>query len=304
LILFLILNSIVVWSQYRTETKHLNFEGYERSYEVYLPKNYSEKTNYPVVFILHGGGGTAKGLIRTTSARFNKLANRDNFIAVYPSGIGKSWNDGARDTIGVARKLKINDVGFIETVIQQLKSNLSIDINNIFVCGISNGGFMAQRLAFELSDKIKGIGVVAANLSEIQSKKSFPKNPVSAIFINGTKDPLVPFNGGHVTIFKQKRGAILSVYESIEIWKEINDCSEKISEMPFPNTNSKDNCTAIKTVWQNPEKTNIQVVAIKVENGGHTWPGTKQNLPKWLVGNTNQDINGCDEIWSFFKSLK
>lgn len=100
------------YSQYHTETEYLNFEGYERSFEVYLPENYSDTINYPLVFILHGGGGTAKGLIRSTYARFNKLADLENFIAVYPNSIEKSWNDGARDTIGVARKLNINDVVF------------------------------------------------------------------------------------------------------------------------------------------------------------------------------------------------
>ena len=120
---------------------------------------------------MHGGGGNAKGLIRTTRARFNTLANRDVFIAVYPNGVGKSWNDGARDTIGVARKLNINDVGFFEEMINDLQQKYSINSNQVFACGISNGGFMVQRLAFELSDKIKGIGVVAANLSVVQSAK-------------------------------------------------------------------------------------------------------------------------------------
>ena len=192
LIIFLTLNLIFAFSQYNTETQYLNFEGYERSFEVYIPKNYSDSINYPLVFILHGGGGTAKGLKRSTFARFNKLADLEIFIAVYPNGIEKSWNDGARDTIGATRKLKINDVGFFEKMIETLQSNFSVDNKNIFACGISNGGFMVQRLAFKQSDKIKGIGVVAANLSKVQSEKPFPKNPVSVIFINGENDPIVP----------------------------------------------------------------------------------------------------------------
>ena len=292
------------FSQYHTETEYLNFEGYERSFEVYLPENYSELINYPVVFILHGGGGTAKGLIRSTYARFNKLADRENFIAVYPNGVEKSWNDGVRDTIGIARKLNINDVGFFEKMIETLQTNFSIDNKKIFACGISNGGFMVQRLAFELSDKIKGIGVVAANLSKVQSEKTFSKKPVSVIFINGTDDPIVPFNGGHVTVFKKKRGAVLSVEKSVNIWKEINGCTEQVNYITFADRNKNDNCTATKTEWINPHNSKIKVTEITIKNGGHTWPGSKQNLPKWLVGNTNRDINGCDEIWSFFESLK
>ena len=292
------------FSQYHTETEFINFEGYKRSFKIYIPANYSDSINYPLVFILHGGGGTAKGLIRSTYARFNKLADLENFIAVYPNGVEKSWNDGARDTIGTARKLNINDVGFFEEMIEKLQSKFSVDNNKIFACGISNGGFMVQRLAYELSDKIKGIGVVAANLSEVQSEKPFPKNPVPIIFINGTDDPIVPYFGGQITVFKTKRGKVLSVEKSINIWKGINECTEETNNTTFANRNKKDNCTATKTEWINPDNSKIKVTEIKIINGGHSWPGTKQNIPKWLVGNTNRDINGCDEIWSFFKSLK
>lgn len=304
IIFLLFLNSPSVFSQMHTETESFEFEGYDRSYQIYIPDTYSPNLSYPLVFVLHGGGGTAKGLIRTTKARFNQLAKQDNFIAIYPNGIEKSWNDGARDTIGVARKLNINDVGFIERLIEKLNSKLSIDTKKIFACGISNGGFMAQRLAYELPDKIKGIGVVAANLSKVQAEKEAPKISTSVIFINGTDDPLVPYNGGQVTVFRKNRGEILSVVKSIQHWKEINHCTQKLNEFSFPNKNEKDKSTAIKNTWINQKKPNIKVAAITVINGGHTWPGTKQNLPEWLVGNTNQDFNGCDEIWNFFKSIQ
>lgn len=294
---------MVASSQFRTSTKFLNFEDYERSFEIYIPANYSDKLSYPVVFILHGGGGSAKGLIRTTNSRFNELADENGFIAVYPNGIEKSWNDGARDSVGIARKLNINDVGFFEKMLENLDAEYNIDTKNIFVCGISNGGFMAQRLAFELSDKIKGIGVVAANLSKVLERQKYPENPVSVIFINGTDDPIVPYNGGEVCVFRKKRGEIFSVVETITIWKKINACTQETEQYVYPDTANNDNCNAIKSEWINPENPKLKVAAVTIKNGGHTWPGTRRNLPKWLVGNTNKDMNGCDEIWNFFASL-
>jgi len=292
-----------VSAQYRTETFFLEHDGLERSYEVFVPENYRMNKAYPLIFILHGGGGTGKGLVRTTRVRFNKLASQNNFIAVYPNGYGKSWNDGGRDTLGLARKMEIDDVGFFQKMIKKVSADFSINNKAIFACGISNGGFMAQRLAFELSGKIRGIGVVAANLSCVQSEEPFPKNPVPVIFINGTHDPLVPYHGGYVTVFKQKRGKVLSMERSLETWKKINACVVKASETKIPDKIKRDNCSAEKTVWANPENQNIKVVEIKVNNGGHTWPGTRQYLPKSLIGNTNRDFNGCDEIWLFFESL-
>lgn len=298
----LLVASISLSAQFRTERYIVEHAGKDRAYEIYVPKTFSPDKKYQAVLILHGGGGQASGIIRNTRGRFNQLAERDNFLAVYPEGFERSWNDGARDTFGVARKMNIDDVEFISKLIDELDQKYNADLENIFACGISNGGFMVQRLAFELSDKIAAIGVVAANLSEVQSQKQIPETPVSAIFINGTKDPLVPYDGGHVTVFRQKRGKILSVPETIKTWRNINGCSEKITEIKIPDRNKRDKCTAIKTVWLNTDNEQIKVAAIKVLNGGHSWPGSRQNLPRRLVGNTNQDFNGCDEIWNFFKS--
>jgi len=47
-----------------------------------------------------------------------------------------------------------------------------------------------------------------------------------------------------------------------------------------------------------------KVVLYRIEGGGHTWPGGLQYLPVRLVGRTTRDINGCDEIWEFFRNLK
>lgn len=303
LFIFLFLTTLQTLGNRYTETVYLEHEGINRSYELYVPGNFSHVKSYPVVLVLHGGGGTAKGIIRHTRRRFNQLADRDGFVTVYPNGVGKSWNDGARDTFGVARKLKIDDVGFLEKVLENLDSKIHVNGEKIFACGISNGGFMVQRLAFELSNKINGIAVVAANLSEVQASKKIPANPVPVLFINGTNDPLVPFEGGHVTVFRQKRGKVLSIKNSLEAWRKINGCTEEGEEHPFPDTNKKDGCKASKTVWTNPQNPKIKVAAIKIFEGGHTWPGANHNLPKRLVGNTCYDLNGCDEIWNFFKMV-
>ncbi|WP_319500814.1 prolyl oligopeptidase family serine peptidase [uncultured Draconibacterium sp.] len=290
------------FSQRWTETMYVEVDGLERNYELFVPENYSEGKDYPVVFILHGGGGRAGRMPRFTNYRFNELAERDGFIAVYPNGYKKGWNDGDRDTLAVARRLNIDDVGFFDVMIDDLDKKLSIDRERVFACGISNGGFMVQRLALERSEVFKAIAVVAANMSEDQ-QQIIPANPVSVLFICGTGDPLVPYNGGPVMVLKQKRGEVVSVDKSVSFWKEQNGCSELAEESEFPNINKADDCKVHKTVWKNPDDPNIRVVNLRVENGGHSWPGTRQYLPKKLIGNVNHDIDGCDVIWEFFKSV-
>lgn len=300
---FLYLVFLQTIAQMKTETEFLQHDGYNRSYELFVPGSFSPERRYPVLLVYHGGGGTAKGLLRHTQGRFNHLANQDEFVVAYLQGVEKSWNDGSRDTLATARKMNIDDVGFTKKVLSELESKFKVDKDKIFACGISNGGFMVQRLAFKLPDKIRGIAVVAANLSEVQSKKDYPEKPVSVLFINGTDDPLVPYNGGHVEVFRQKRGKVLSMKKTIDIWKEINGCEKLTETKAFYDRDKNDGCRAIKTSWKNPGNEQIKVVVIKIEGGGHTWPGTTRNLPKRLVGNTCRDMNGCDEIWNFFKSL-
>ena len=71
----------------------LTHDGYERSWIAILPKDYTPQKSYPLVIALHGGGGTAKQLMTSTKKRFNKLADSEGFIVVYPQGVKKSWND-------------------------------------------------------------------------------------------------------------------------------------------------------------------------------------------------------------------
>ncbi|WP_346862178.1 PHB depolymerase family esterase [uncultured Draconibacterium sp.] len=289
-------------AQLKTEAEYISVDGMERYYELYVPSNYSQIETLPIVFVLHGGGGKASGMTRFTRGRFNELADRDGFIVVYPNGYQKSWNDGERDTLAAARRLNIDDVGFFESMIDDLDTKFSIDRKNIFACGISNGGFMVQRLAIERSGLFKALGVVAANMSEDQ-QKSEPMNPVSAIFICGTADPLVPYNGGPVKVLQQVRGEVLSMEETLAYWKRVNFCTTKMEVVVYPDINKRDRSNVVKTVWQNPSNEQIKVVDIRVENGGHTWPGGTQYLPRGMVGTTNRDFNACDEIWTFFKSL-
>jgi polyhydroxybutyrate depolymerase len=85
----------------------------------------------PLLFVLHGGGGTNRGMIRLTNSRFNQLADRDGFFVVYPQGIDKSWNEGRPDKISGAHRKGIDDVGFFRALIEHLVYEYPSDKNRI-----------------------------------------------------------------------------------------------------------------------------------------------------------------------------
>ena len=282
----------------------LTHDDYERSWLTVLPKNYSAKQSYPLVIALHGGGGTAKQLMNNTRRRFNKLATKEGFVVVYPQGVKKSWNDNsARDQNGFARKENIDDVGFIKKMIASLESNYNINSSEIFACGISNGGLMSQTLAMELPEKINAIGMVASNFGEDQIHEVKGVVPFSIIFIHGTDDPIFPYNEGYIEVFNKKRGNVMGIEKSIDYMCNLNGNSKNVVSIPIKNTNENDGCRSEKIIYPNDRNPAFKVELIKVENGGHTWPGAKeQRLIKRLVGKTTQDFDASDALWEFFKS--
>jgi polyhydroxybutyrate depolymerase len=286
----------------RTNKKvNLTIDGYSRYYLIHTPPEEFLNKEVPLLFVLHGGGGTATGIPKFTDGIFNDLADQDGFIVIYPNGIDKQWNDGRKiDTR--ASKENVDDVGFIQKIIEDVSTKYKVDDKRIFTCGISNGGFMSSRLACDLSHIFKGVGIVTAQISKEYASKCSPENPVSLIIMNGTEDPLVPYNGGDIKVFKKKRGEIISTDEFVNMWRDFNHCSSDMKVTNLPDLDLTDGCTIEKTSYSNC-KDESKVELYKIIGGGHTWPGGKKYLTEGLVGKVCYDINGYKEMWNFFKSL-
>jgi polyhydroxybutyrate depolymerase len=280
----------------------LEYDGFEREYLFHTPSSIlSGSDAKPLLFVLHGGSGTHRGMIRLTKGRFNQLADRDGFFVVYPQGIGKAWNDGRKDPISEAHQRGIDDIGFFLALIKYLVSNHPIDPDRIFATGISNGGLMSFRLACGLGDRIRAIAPVTASIPSAIVSLCRSKSMVSLAVFNGTEDPLVPYNGGQIKVFGQQRGEVLSTDETIRIWLSKNRCTPEPGVTVLPDL-TKDGTRVTKTEYR-PCDGGSKVVLYRIDGGGHTWPGGRRYLPALLIGRTSRDISACDEIWRFFKSL-
>ena len=190
-------------------TIKMEFGGRERNYIVHLPPKEKMNASVPLLFHLHGGGGTAKGTAGLTFGRFNELADRDGFIVVYPNAINKNWNDGRKLEDVIAWKEDIDDVGFITAIVDKLKQKYKIDSKRIFTTGMSNGGFMTSRLLCDRADIFSGGAILTASLSKDYMPKCDPEKPVAVMVMNGTEDPLVPYDGGLIKVFRKTRGEIV-----------------------------------------------------------------------------------------------
>jgi polyhydroxybutyrate depolymerase len=269
------------------------FGGLERSYVLYAPARLDRTRPAPLVLVLHGGGSNAAQAIRFT--RMNDLADAHGFIAVYPEGVNRRWNDGRQS--GLADRRAIDDVGFIAAVLDRVSKGYRVDPGRIFSTGISNGGFMSVRLACDLSETISAIGVVAATMGADLATRCAPTRPVSVIQMNGTQDSLVPYGGGRVAV--PGGGRILSAEAAVERWLELNSCGRRAAIALLPDSASDDGARTRRSVYSGC-RGGAEVVFYRIEGGGHTWPGSR--MPVRVLGRTTRDFDASQVIWEFFSN--
>ena len=218
----------------------IQWDGLERTFNVHLPPSYTASQDWPVVVVLHGGGGSASQVERSTG--FSDTADEEGFIAVYPNGTGffdsalLTWNAG--HCCGYALGNGIDDVGFFRTMMSEIGSRLSIDSSHIYVTGMSNGAMMAYRLGAECPDIITAIAPVAGAIGGRATTNaplwlpSQPAHPVSVLAIHGTADPHVLYDGGHGPDMIGTRVDV-SVAESIDFWIKANGCDPQPRTTPI-----------------------------------------------------------------------
>jgi polyhydroxybutyrate depolymerase len=192
----------------------------------------------------------------------------------------------------------VDDVAFLRALIGHLDKTYGVDRTRVYATGISNGGFMSYRLGLELSDELAAIAPVTANLQKVHVGK-VPSHPVGLMVLNGTKDPLVPYDGGHVRVFGVSRGAILSTDETIRRWIAFTGAEKEPKVEALPDRDSEDGTRATVSRWAAGAK-GAEVALVRIESGGHTWPGGTQYLSPKLIGRTSRDFAAVPLMFDFF----
>ena len=273
--------------------------GTERTFIIHIGRSYDAVEPTALVFVLHGGGGSAE--VMPVFTGFNAIADRDNFIVVYPDGVENHWNDAREPKIYSTHIENTDDTGFISSLIDVLAVNLNIDMKRVFVTGISNGGMMSHRLACELSDRIAAIAPVASSIPVNMADIWNPSRAVSILIINGTDDPLVPWQGGDIQLGEMSLGNVISVDRTVQFWNTKNGCQMKPEITQLSERDTGDGTT----VWVETYSgcTNgTEVVLFGIDGGGHTWPGSYQYAAEHLIGKTSEEFDASEIIWQFFKA--
>ena len=267
------------------QIKSFQFEGVKRKYLVYLPVSYQANPDqsFPLVFNFHGGGMTVAEQMLYT--RMNEVADKHNFIVVYPSGIKQDWNVGFE----MSYQNGSNDIGFVKAILDSLKQEYRIDEKAVFATGLSRGGFFCHRLAAEMPDDFAAIASIGGPLPDSVKYYHRSDKRVSVMQVHGTADEVVKYDG--------KTDAYASAPATYSYWVTRNELARQKESKKVLNTNKKDNTSV--TIQEVTDK-GVTVSLLTVDNGGHTWPGAVSYNIGYPLGNTTMDVDINEFMWRFF----
>jgi polyhydroxybutyrate depolymerase len=221
-------------------------------------------------------------------------ADAKGFIVAYPNGTGMradakllTWN--AWRCCGAALDNKVDDVGFVRALVDDIAKRYPVDRKRIYATGFSNGAMLTYRVGCELGDVFAAIAPVAGALNDYNCGTG-PK--VSVVAIHGTADKHVRFEGGvPITAFDRHKRADNSVQYAIDTWKKRDACDAE------PARDRKG--SVIHTAFRCADGTAVEVYAI--EGQGHAWPGGRKGLRYGNVDEPSTELPATDVIWSFFQ---
>lgn len=271
--------------------------GLKRTYQTYLPKGLA--SGAPLLLVMHGSGQSSSDIRAETGYGFERLADQHGYAVVYPDAYTFEWNDCS--TIGdfSANGHPVDDVGFLDALAGKLAAETGADAGRVFATGVSSGGFMAIRLALEAPSRFRAVAAVSANVHVPENFKCKPAGPGTSVMImNGTKDPLVPFDGGESSLLGLffKGGKVRSAGQSAQYFADFNGIAGKPAAQQIPAVGAA-GANVGQEEWRNGGKAEVELVTI--QGGGHGMPQSAWRRPR-LLGPSPMAPDGPALVWSFF----
>lgn len=285
-------------SPFDTEDRTIEHGGKPRTYRLHVPAGFTKGKPVALVIVLHGFG--ANGKITEVLTGLTPLADKHGFAVVYPDGLLSVWRFWEADRPAARPKLarvRADDVGFVEELIDQLIKEGVADRRRVYVTGISNGAYMTHRLGCDLGDKIAAIAPVAGTMAKPMSESLKPTRPMPVVYFHGTEDKIVGIGGADLF---SKQAISLSADDVVAWWAKHNGCADEPQVEKLPDK-AEDGTTVERKMYA-AGKSGAPVIFYEIHGGGHAWPGGNLQ-PEALLGKTTRDINASEIIWEFFSKF-
>lgn len=220
--------------------------GFERSYRVQIPPNYTPEKPSPTLIALHGRNSDAHEI-----AKYPGMSTLDA-VVVYPQAL--VGPNGETAWSGAPYSPDVDDVAFIGDLLDRISRDFCVDTGRAYALGISNGGGLAAMLGCRLADRFAGYATIAGAFYP-EAGECHPSRALPLINFHGTRDTVVPYNGDPA------KGQP-PIPQWLDQRAAINGCRTKAStETPAPNVE--------RERWQSCA---APVEHYRIIEGGHGWP--------------------------------
>jgi polyhydroxybutyrate depolymerase len=210
------------------------------------------------IIAIHGSGFDGSRFPNYT--QLTSVADREGFMVVYPLGASvqvegypelfRSWNAGR--CCPYASDDGIDDVGYLDRLLNELTSSTAADPDRITIMGHSNGAMMAQRYACERADRLAALVSVSGSLT---ANRCEPSRPLPMLEVHATADVEVPYSPG----------GLPSAVEGVEKWRFLNRCGATAVDEPIASEVTGIN----RRTWACDASTEVQLITM--QGGDHDW---------------------------------
>ena len=259
---FLSFAIIVAGCKNESTTDPFNFANQDfskRSYVISIPDNYNPSDPSPLLFAFHGYSINGKDTQELTD--FDKLGKSQRYIVIYPNSFEDKgyWTDGC--SCHGLEEMGIDDVLYVDYLIDKIKKEYSIDTTRIYAMGISNGAAFVQHLACRRAEKFAAFSSYIGSMRTLLAKHCSPKKPVNMVIMNSTEDQDAHWDGKESGPF-----AFLSIPDLFKKWAGFDGCSDSLSSEILPDKVSHIEVEKIKYVECSSNK---ELVLYKIIDGVH-----------------------------------
>lgn len=280
----------------------------------FLVQDENVRPGAPVIVLLHGGTQSMRRMFGrmggSAQNAWREIARENGALLLVPNATNQSTGDARGDNqqwydTRFPRAQREGDVRFIRDMLDWAAARYRFDARRVYVSGASNGGMMTYALLVDAPERFAAGAAFIANLPADESYIATPSRPTPLMIMDGTEDPMVPYNGGQVV---RRNGLVRSAPASAAWWVAVNSANATGARIALPDGDPSDGCRIDGTHY-NANAGGAPVVFYTVHGGGHSMPSPSLNanpgpLVRRVFGPLCRDVESARVAWEFMRGFR
>ncbi len=259
LIINVLFFSSILFGQIKETHTYAIKDGEELKLDIYYPESFDEKSKFPTIVWMHGGGFSGGSRDAPDETKFCQEVSQRNYIAVSISYrlTRKNTKEGfgcdcpKEVKIETFRKASEDYLDAVQYLIQN-KEKFKIDSEKIIAGGSSAGAegilnaiFMKENWFGNKYENLHFAGFISLAGASVREAEVDEENSIPALFFHGAKDDVVPFETAPHHFCKENQPGFLVLKGSktlVEAYRNLEksyflytdlDGKHEVSGIPF-----------------------------------------------------------------------